>query len=403
MCGRYSLALVSDAFTQRHQPTPSQHPDIILQRPSQVRRILERDGMPVADWPADEGDDAPRQSYNFAPGYHGLVYRADTPDWGNGPAPGGTEQCEATAIQESHARGDDNCYKMQSMRWGLIPFWTKRNPGYGTVMKTINCRDDSLSSPGGMWASIKGRKRCIVIAQGFFEWLKNGPKDKVPHYVKRKDGHLMCFAGLWDCVQYQDSEEKTYTYTIITTDSNQQLKFLHDRMPVVLDPGSEGLRTWLDPTKSEWTRELQALLKPFGGELEVYPVNKDVGKVGNSSPSFIIPLDSKENKSNIVNFFSNAASQSKNKNASKAIESRVENSQKKERAEDQSAPLLHGKRKHSDVLGDGPPTTMTTASKSAQSKTGKRSATRNTNNKSLKESQRTPSSQKITKFFANSA
>lgn len=87
------------------------------------------------------------------------------------------------------------------MKWGLIPFWTKRNPDYAAVMKTINCRDDSLAQTGGMWSSMKGRKRCVVVAQGFYEWLKSG-KEKVPHFVKRKDGHLMCFAGLWDCVKY---------------------------------------------------------------------------------------------------------------------------------------------------------------------------------------------------------
>ena len=101
-----------------------------------------------------------------------------------------------------------------------------------------------------------------------------------------------------------DTDEKTYTYTIITTDSNKQLKFLHDRMPVILDPGSEGIRTWLDPQRHEWSRDLQSLLKPFNGDLDIYPVTKEVGKVGNNSPSFIIPLDSRENKSNIANFFS---------------------------------------------------------------------------------------------------
>lgn len=78
-------------------------------------------------------------------------------------------------------------------------------------------------------------------------------------------------------------------------------------MPVILDNGSEALRTWLDPGRHEWTRQLQALLKPFEGELDVYPVHQDVGKVGNNSPTFIVPLDSKENKSNIANFFSKAA------------------------------------------------------------------------------------------------
>lgn len=157
-----------------------------------------------------------------------------------------------------------------------------------------------------MWTSMKRKKRCIIVAQGFFEWLKkNNGRDRIPHYIKRKDGQLMLLAGLWDCVKYEDSDEKLYTYTIITTDSNPQLKFLHDRMPVILESGSDAIRTWLDPHQIEWNKQLQSLLNPFQGELEIYPVNKDVGKVGNNSPSFIVPLDSKENKNNIANFFGN--------------------------------------------------------------------------------------------------
>ena len=78
-------------------------------------------------------------------------------------------------------------------------------------------------------------------------------------------------------------------------------------MPVVLDNGSEALRTWLDPGRHVWTQELQSLLRPFAGALDVYPVHQDVGKVGNNSPTFIVPLDSKENKSNIANFFAKGA------------------------------------------------------------------------------------------------
>lgn len=74
-------------------------------------------------------------------------------------------------------------------------------------------------------------------------------------------------------------------------------------MPVILENGSKEMFTWLDSGKQEWTQELQSLLKPFEGELECYPVPKDVGKVGNDSPSFIIPL--KDNKQSINNFFSN--------------------------------------------------------------------------------------------------
>ncbi|KAF2110721.1 hypothetical protein BDV96DRAFT_500639 [Lophiotrema nucula] len=272
MCGRYALAL----------------------RPSEVRQQLQQSQMPVDEAP---DDDAVRQSYNFAPGYHGLVYRA---------AP---------------VEGDvDTKYKLQAMKWGLVPFWTKRNPDYGSMMRTINCRDDSLFEDRGMWTSMKKKKRCIIVAQGFYEWLKkNNGKDKLPHFTKRKDGQLMCFAGLWDCVKFDDSDEKLYTYTIITTDSNKQLNFLHDRMPVILENGSEAIKTWLDPNRTEWSKDLQSLLKPFEGELECYPVSKDVGKVGNNSPSFLIPIDSAANKNNIANFFGNQRKIAKSKQEEKAV------------------------------------------------------------------------------------
>ena len=174
--------------------------------------MLQDDDMPVTDMPDDDGPGAPRQSYNFAPGYHGIVYRADTPDWGAGPQrehssshQGGNEDAEQEVPDPEQIASETVRYKLQSMKWGLVPFWTRRNPDYATVMRTINCRDDSLATPGGMWASMKTRKRCIVIAEGFFEWLKTSPKEKLPHFVKRKDSHLMCFAGLWDCVQYEGS------------------------------------------------------------------------------------------------------------------------------------------------------------------------------------------------------
>ena len=270
-------------------------------------------------------DDEARETYNFPPGAYGLVYRAEVADSGvrdtdETPQDGAGTSEEAVeyeipasdAPEPSHdapasQKQQSFKYELKCMKWGLIPFWTKRSPDYGSMMRTINCRDDSLIENRGMWNTMKQRKRCIVIAQGFYEWLKKGPggKEKIPHFVKRKDGQLMCFAGLWDCVKYEDAEEKLYTYTIITTDSNKQLTFLHDRMPVILDPDTEAMRLWLNPTVNKWSRDLQSLLVPFKGELECYPVSQEVGKVGNNSPNFIIPVDSKENKKNIANFFGN--------------------------------------------------------------------------------------------------
>lgn len=76
-------------------------------------------------------------------------------------------------------------------------------------------------------------------------------------------------------------------------------------MPVILNNGSDAIKTWLDPKRTEWSKELQSLLKPYDGELECFPVSKEVGKVGNNSPSFVVPVNSTENKSNIANFFGN--------------------------------------------------------------------------------------------------
>jgi hypothetical protein len=97
-------------------------------------------------------------------------------------------------------------------------------------------------------------------------------------------------------------------------------------MPVILENGSEELRTWLDPNRSTWSKELQSLLKPFQGELEVYPVSKEVGKVGNNSPNFIIPVASSKNKSNIANFFAKGASKDTSKPGATAKTSKLDES-----------------------------------------------------------------------------
>ncbi|KAI1211754.1 DUF159-domain-containing protein [Annulohypoxylon truncatum] len=404
MCGRYSLAL----------------------RPAQVRQMLQDNDMAVDEAPDDEGDGAPRQSYNFAPGYHGIVYRANVPDWGAGPRrqhANDSNNCPTTSHAQSEA-GDDvsksqpTSYKLQSMKWGLVPFWTKRNPDYGSMMKTINCRDDSLAQSGGMWNTMKARKRCIVIAQGFYEWLKKeGGRERIPHFVKRKDGKLMCFAGLWDVVQYENDEQKHYTYTIITTSSNKQLNFLHDRMPVILENGSEDIRMWLDPKRHEWSKELQSLLKPFEGELDVYPVSKDVGKVGNNSPTFIVPVDSKENKSNIANFFAKGAAQKGVKKEQPDIEVKKEEgftTEDSTETKEESKFAVGIKREAEDMPADEePPKKLPTTTTrypsgapnkpSSPQKGGRQSISATSNRTKSPNKTKQPGTQKITKFFANSS
>ncbi|XP_044721243.1 SOS response associated peptidase (SRAP) domain-containing protein [Hirsutella rhossiliensis] len=157
------------------------------------------------------------------------------------------------------------------------------------------------------------------------------------------------------CGRYALTLEKTYRYTIITTDSNKQLKFLYNRMPVIRDPGSDAARTWLDSARREWTRDLQCLLRPFDSALDVYPVSKDVGKVGNNSPSFIIPLDNKENKTNIAKFFAGAPQK-------KQAAARLEQAEKPSTAAGADGPsngdakdFSTGKRKAAPLPGGSPP------------------------------------------------
>lgn len=177
-----------------------------------IQQRLQDQGMQVDEAPED---DAVRETYNFAPGNFGAVYRADVHETGRSNL-GHNADSERQNQDADKGKYDDGSkiepsdkaaveYKLQSMKWGLIPFWTKRQPDYGSMMRTINCRDDSLIEDSGMWTTMKRRKRCIVLCQGFYEWLKKGPggKEKIPHFVRRKDGELMCFAGLWDCVSYE--------------------------------------------------------------------------------------------------------------------------------------------------------------------------------------------------------
>ncbi|UKZ59835.1 uncharacterized protein TrAtP1_001126 [Trichoderma atroviride] len=195
-------------------------------------------------------------------------------------------KCHFASDNKSPREGSSNLegrdevikYNLQSMKWGILPSWSKQNdaPNRGV----INCRDDSLRTTGGMWQSIKARKRCIVVAQGFFEWL-----------------------NLAIDIVVEDAGTRTYTYAIITTDSNQQLRFLHHRMPVIFDAGSKEFHQWLYPLQQRWTDDLQSLLKPFQGELDIYPVNRNVGRVGRSSPSFIVPLIQNDDEHGIIHFF----------------------------------------------------------------------------------------------------
>jgi putative SOS response-associated peptidase YedK len=82
------------------------------------------------------------------------------------------------------------------MKWGLVPHWSNHDDGN---LNTINARCEALVEGGGMWGSIKGKKRCAIPCQGYYEWLKKG-KERLPYFTKRADDNLLLLAGMYDCV-----------------------------------------------------------------------------------------------------------------------------------------------------------------------------------------------------------
>ncbi|KAF9998365.1 hypothetical protein BGZ80_006644 [Entomortierella chlamydospora] len=202
-------------------------------------------------------------------------------------------------------------------------------PNYNSVLKSINARDDSLfTGPTGkaMFSHSKNHKRCILLAEGFYEWRRRG-KERVPFYTKRRDGNLMLMAAIYDVAQIQGSEESLYTYATITTNASPQLDWLHDRMPVLIPNGDhQKIRMWLDPNLT-WNSALEAMLKPCDEfieadessdlgtctaakkvyALETYQVDEKVNSVKNDSPEFAKPWNSSSNKKTLNRFFSTKA------------------------------------------------------------------------------------------------
>jgi putative SOS response-associated peptidase YedK len=166
------------------------------------------------------------------------------------------------------------------LKWGLIPYWaTDPKIGY----RTINARAETVATAPAFREAFK-RRRCLVPANGFYEWKKIGNGEKQPYLVAMRDGSPFSFAGLWE--RWKKGEGSIETFTIITGEPNSLLAELHDRMPVILDP--DEWDAWLTANDAAI---LQAMLRPFPAQLmTAYPVSKRVGNVRNDDPSLIEPM-----------------------------------------------------------------------------------------------------------------
>ena len=178
--------------------------------------------------------------------------------------------------------------RLDLLRWGLVPFWAD-DLGVGNRM--INARGESLADKPAFRQSFK-KRRCLVVADGFYEWKKEGG-GKQPYHVHRRDGLPFAFAGLWDRwfdkgAGAEGDAPPLDTFTIVTTAAAPEIAGLHDRMPVILDPADYDL--WLDPAVSDRER-LQPLLRPDATELEMWPVSKLVNSPANDRPECSRPVE----------------------------------------------------------------------------------------------------------------
>ncbi|MED1203354.1 SOS response-associated peptidase [Heyndrickxia acidicola] len=167
------------------------------------------------------------------------------------------------------------------LKWGLVPSWAKDSKiGYNM----INARAESIHEKPSFKRLIK-RRRCIIAADGFYEWKKEG-NQKQPYYIRMKNQRLFGFAGLWD--RWEHEGKVLTTCTIITTTPNKLMESIHDRMPVILTKEAQSI--WLNRAVEE-EATLQPLLTPYDSEeMEAVPVSTRVNYAKIDSADLIQPI-----------------------------------------------------------------------------------------------------------------
>ncbi|HXD08449.1 MAG TPA: SOS response-associated peptidase [Anaerolineales bacterium] len=178
---------------------------------------------------------------------------------------------------------NDDKFKADFYVWGLIPMWAK-DPSIGS--RLINARGETLAEKPSFRGGYK-YKRCLILADGFYEWKAFGEKkSKTPYFIHMKDRKPFAMAGLWDTWEGPDGSS-IKTCTIITTQPNELMALIHDRMPVILHP--RDYAKWLDPAP-QTPENLQPLIKPFSADdMSAYPVSTLVNKTTNDKPELVVP------------------------------------------------------------------------------------------------------------------
>ena len=178
--------------------------------------------------------------------------------------------------------------------WGLAPSLSKNK---NVSERIINMRSEIINEKPVLRRALQSR-RCIVPADGFYEWKKIGKKTNIPYRFRRKDKSLFAFAGLWE--EYEDVSGFNYhTFSIFTITPNDLISEMHDRMPVILNQSSE--KIWLSKNSGE--TELINTLKTFpSDQMEAYTVSSKVNSQLNNDATLILPAPAQDQHGNLTLF-----------------------------------------------------------------------------------------------------
>lgn len=179
------------------------------------------------------------------------------------------------AVRES---GDDG-RELAMLRWGLVPFWAK-DPSIGNRM--INARAETVADKPAYRSAYRHR-RCVLLADGFYEWRREG-EGKTPYFISLESGGPFGLAGLWENWTDRESGESLQSATIITTAANDFMQRLHDRMPMILQPGRA----------DAWLAGATDMLETAATEcppLRSWPVGRSVNNPRNEGPALVEPVE----------------------------------------------------------------------------------------------------------------
>lgn len=169
-----------------------------------------------------------------------------------------------------------------SMRWGLIPNW-QNQPNLSSAL--VNARFETLSTKPSFKQAAR-KRRCLIIADGFYEWRHTDHKIRQPYFIHRKDGEPFAMAGLWE--KWIGDGKSIDSCCIITIDANEDLKPLHDRMPAIIKPNDYDL--WLNPKNHKWDELSKLITIEPHNDLIFYEVSTKVNSAKFKDEDCIKPL-----------------------------------------------------------------------------------------------------------------